>query len=172
MTRRDARLLPDQLLRRQVETALPGVQHRPDMLRRGGQRGADGVEEHPGLHRQHHLGHLPDRHFGRLRNATGAQRASGQGNDGRGHHPGGQLHRTLDPTLAAGRGQRVQHLRFSRYIHDICPRDDTQDPEIRRRLPSRLCPAIFFPGFILYFAFMSAFFWLNIVAFNVWRAVW
>ncbi|XP_014471004.1 PREDICTED: G-protein coupled receptor Mth2-like isoform X2 [Dinoponera quadriceps] len=27
-------------------------------------------------------------------------------------------------------------------------------------------------GFILYFAFMSAFFWLNIVAFNVWRAVW
>ncbi|EFN87167.1 G-protein coupled receptor Mth2 [Harpegnathos saltator] len=29
-----------------------------------------------------------------------------------------------------------------------------------------------FPGFILYFAFMSAFFWLNIVAFNVWRAVW
>ncbi|KAL0122294.1 hypothetical protein PUN28_007200 [Cardiocondyla obscurior] len=27
-------------------------------------------------------------------------------------------------------------------------------------------------GFILYFAFMSAFFWLNIVAFNVWRCVW
>ncbi|XP_032664451.1 G-protein coupled receptor Mth2-like [Odontomachus brunneus] len=27
-------------------------------------------------------------------------------------------------------------------------------------------------GFILYFAFMSAFFWLNIVAFNIWRAVW
>ncbi|XP_020278460.1 G-protein coupled receptor Mth2-like [Pseudomyrmex gracilis] len=27
-------------------------------------------------------------------------------------------------------------------------------------------------GFILYFSFMSAFFWLNIVAFNVWRAVW
>ncbi|GAB1868278.1 G-protein coupled receptor Mth2 [Camponotus japonicus] len=27
-------------------------------------------------------------------------------------------------------------------------------------------------GFILYFAFMSAFFWLNIVAFNVWRTVW
>ncbi|XP_029174112.1 G-protein coupled receptor Mth2-like [Nylanderia fulva] len=30
---------------------------------------------------------------------------------------------------------------------------------------------IFF-GFILYFSFMSAFFWLNIVAFNVWRSVW
>ncbi|KAG5347764.1 MTH2 protein, partial [Acromyrmex charruanus] len=27
-------------------------------------------------------------------------------------------------------------------------------------------------GFILYFAFMSAFFWMNIVAFNVWRCVW
>ncbi|XP_011881871.1 PREDICTED: G-protein coupled receptor Mth2-like [Vollenhovia emeryi] len=27
-------------------------------------------------------------------------------------------------------------------------------------------------GFILYFSFMSAFFWLNIVAFNVWRCVW
>ncbi|XP_070167649.1 G-protein coupled receptor Mth2 [Polyergus mexicanus] len=27
-------------------------------------------------------------------------------------------------------------------------------------------------GFILYFSFMSAFFWLNIVAFNVWRTVW
>ncbi|XP_012233604.1 probable G-protein coupled receptor Mth-like 1 [Linepithema humile] len=27
-------------------------------------------------------------------------------------------------------------------------------------------------GFILYFAFMSAFFWMNIVAFNVWRVVW
>lgn len=31
---------------------------------------------------------------------------------------------------------------------------------------------IFVLGFILYFAFMSAFFWLNIVAFNVWRTVW
>lgn len=27
-------------------------------------------------------------------------------------------------------------------------------------------------AFILYFAFMSAFFWMNIVAFNVWRCVW
>ncbi|KYN36953.1 G-protein coupled receptor Mth2, partial [Trachymyrmex septentrionalis] len=27
-------------------------------------------------------------------------------------------------------------------------------------------------GFILYFAFMSAFFWMNIVAFNIWRCVW
>ncbi|XP_076284534.1 putative G-protein coupled receptor Mth-like 1 isoform X1 [Lasioglossum baleicum] len=27
-------------------------------------------------------------------------------------------------------------------------------------------------GFILYFSFMSAFFWLNIVAFNIWRTVW
>ncbi|XP_076656948.1 putative G-protein coupled receptor Mth-like 1 [Halictus rubicundus] len=27
-------------------------------------------------------------------------------------------------------------------------------------------------GFLLYFSFMSVFFWLNIVAFNIWRTVW
>lgn len=65
------------------------------------------VEEHLNLHRQYHLGHLPDRHLGGLRDTAGAKGASRQGDDGRGHHPGGQLHRPFDPARGAEHRRRL-----------------------------------------------------------------
>jgi len=58
------------------------------------------VEKHACLHRQHHLSYLLDRYPSGLCYTAGIAGAPGQGDDGRRHHFGGQLHRPLHSTCA------------------------------------------------------------------------
>lgn len=77
------------------------------MLRRGAddRELVDDVEEHARLHRQHHLGDLPHRDPRGLCYTAGITGAPGQGDDGRRHHPGCQLHRPLHSARATDRNR-------------------------------------------------------------------
>lgn len=84
--------------------------------------GADGrkrdedMEKHVDLHRQHHLGNLPDRHSGDLCYIAGITGVTGQGDDGRRYDSGGQLYCPLHSAFTAEFAGRLCHLHFSRYI--------------------------------------------------------